>query len=107
MAYRQSWRFYPLAILAHFAVDFSTFGAQALTNSLGWTMLVFAGWVALALARLLAVRRGALNRPAEQFQSVAPATLAALATPDAPPALRGVWTGVEASGAFSRSGAIH
>src|SRR5262249_19767214 len=34
LAYRRSWIYYPLAILAHFAVDFSTFGVQALTESL-------------------------------------------------------------------------
>jgi uncharacterized membrane protein YhfC len=65
MAYRRSWLFYPLAILAHFAVDFSAFGVQMLTDSLGWTLVVFADWAILALVLLLAVRRTALNAAAE------------------------------------------
>jgi len=76
LAYRRSWAFYPLAILAHFAVDFSTFGAQMLTGSLPWTLAVFAGWAVLALALLLAVRRATLNSPAQEPRTTESPTLA-------------------------------
>ena len=56
-AYRRTWLFYPLAILLHFLVDFSTFGVQNLTGSLGWTLLVFTLWAVAALFLLVRVRR--------------------------------------------------
>lgn len=56
LAYRRTWYFYPLAILLHFLVDFSTFGVQNLTGSLGWTLVVFTLWAIAALFFLLRVR---------------------------------------------------
>jgi uncharacterized membrane protein YhfC len=64
LAYRRSWLFYPLAIVIHCVVDFTTFGAQ---RAIGyWSFAVFGGWVLLVLVLLLAVRRTALTRPANQ-----------------------------------------
>jgi len=60
LAYRRTWKFYPLAILVHFIVDFSTFGVQNLTGSAGWTLVVFALWASAALLLLARVRR--MNR---------------------------------------------
>ncbi len=60
LAYRRTMRFYPLAILLHFIVDFSTFGLQLLTRSLWWTLLLFVLWAIIALAFILYVRRNNL-----------------------------------------------
>jgi hypothetical protein len=57
LAYRRSWLFYPLAIFVHFLVDFTTFGTQALTNSLLWTLIVFCIWAIASLFLLVHVRR--------------------------------------------------
>ena len=69
LAYRRSWLFYPLAIVVHFVVDFTTFGVQYLTNSLLWTLLVFALWAVAALFLLVRVRRMNLGEEAEKQHS--------------------------------------
>ncbi len=57
LAYRRTWRFYPLAILVHFLVDFTTFGIQALTNSVAWTIVVLTLWAIAAVVLLVRVKR--------------------------------------------------
>lgn len=57
LAYRRSGWFFLAAIVAHFIVDFATFGVQNLTSSLLWTTLVFAGWAVIALVLIVRVRR--------------------------------------------------
>ncbi len=57
LAYRRTWRFYPLAILVHFLVDFTTFGVQNLTGSVSWTLAVFTLWAIAAVVLLVRVRR--------------------------------------------------
>lgn len=57
LAYRRTWRFYPLAILLHFAVDFTTIGVQSLTGSVVWMLVVFTAWAIMALVLLVRVRR--------------------------------------------------
>lgn len=69
LAYRRSWLFYPLAIVAHFVVDFSTFGIQSLTKSLLWSLLVFVLWAVVALVLIVYVRRSGIahnTAPEEQ-----------------------------------------
>lgn len=56
LAYRRSWLFYPLAVFAHFVLDFTTFGVQSLTSSSLWTLLVFALWAIAALFLILRIR---------------------------------------------------
>lgn len=57
LAYRRNFWFFPLAILAHFVLDFTTFGIQQLTQSDLPMYGVFTLWAALALAFILSVRR--------------------------------------------------
>jgi hypothetical protein len=57
LAYRRTWLFYPLAIVMHFFLDFTTFGVQNLTGSLLRTLLVFGLWAIAALILLVRVRR--------------------------------------------------
>ncbi|MDQ2714619.1 MAG: YhfC family intramembrane metalloprotease [Chloroflexota bacterium] len=79
LAYRRSWLFYPLAILLHFVVDFTTFGIQNLTGSIFWTLLLFAFWAVVAILLLVRVRRMNLGTveqtemPAESSQPGVPA----------------------------------
>ncbi len=63
LAYRRTWHFYPIAILAHFLVDFSTFGVQNLTRSALWTIAVFILWAIAAVLLLLRVRRTDVVEP--------------------------------------------
>ncbi len=75
LAYRRTWRFYPLAILAHFLVDFSTFGVQTLTGSPGWTLGVFALWAIAAVVLLIRMQRTNVVE-AEEVQVVVPSVTA-------------------------------
>lgn len=75
LAYRRAWWFYPLAILVHFLVDFSTFGVQNLTGSLGWTLGVFALWAMAAVVLLVRVRRIDVEK-VEGMQTVVPSVTA-------------------------------
>lgn len=70
LAYRRTWRFYPLAILLHFAVDFTTFGIQNLTGSVVWMLVVFTAWALMALVLLVRVRR--MNKVETEQSSAAP-----------------------------------
>ncbi len=72
LAYRRTWWFYPLAILVHFLVDFSTFGVQNLTGSLGWTLAVFALWAIAAVILLVRVRRTDVVEAEQDVQVVVP-----------------------------------
>ena len=76
LAYRRTWRFYPLAILMHFLVDFSTFGVQNLTGSPGWTLGVFTLWAIAAVVLLVRVRRMGVVEVEEEVQAVAPSVTA-------------------------------
>lgn len=76
LAYRRTWRFYPLAILVHFLVDFSTFGVQNLTGSLGWTLVVFALWAIVAVVLLVRVRRTDVVEVEQDVQVVVPSVTA-------------------------------
>jgi len=68
LAYRRSWLFYPLAIFAHFVLDFTTFGVQSLTSSSLWTLLVFALWAIAALFLILRIRHMDLAAPEQRSQ---------------------------------------
>ena len=72
LAYRRTWRFYPLAILLHFLVDFSTFGVQNLTGSLGWTLGVFALWAIATVVLLIRARRTDVAESEQEVQVVVP-----------------------------------
>jgi len=75
LAYRRTWRFYPLAILVHFLVDFSTFGVQNLTGSVGWTLGVFALWAIAAVVLLVRVRQTDVGE-VKEVQAVVPSVTA-------------------------------
>jgi uncharacterized membrane protein YhfC len=60
MAYRRSWLFLPLAILAHFLVDFTTFSAALLPNGHVWSDGLFTLWAIAALVLIVYVRRRGL-----------------------------------------------
>jgi uncharacterized membrane protein YhfC len=64
LAYRRSIAFLPVAIVAHFAVDATTFGLQSRGGP--WWVLAFAAWAAAAAALVLWSRRsGWLRRQSE------------------------------------------
>ena len=72
LAYRRTWRFYPLAILAHFLVDFTTFGIQNLTGSPGWTLGVFTLWAIASVVLLIRVWRTDVVEAEQDVQVVVP-----------------------------------
>jgi hypothetical protein len=55
LAYRRSPAFLPLAVVAHFAVDATTFGLQASGGP--WWVLAFAAWAAGAAVLVVVARR--------------------------------------------------
>ncbi len=77
LAYRRTWRFYPLAILAHFLVDFTSFGAQDLPNGTLCTFVVFTIWAILSLVLLIRIRHTNILSP-QQSQSQSAEKIAAV-----------------------------
>jgi uncharacterized membrane protein YhfC len=70
LAYRRSVAFLPLAVVAHFAVDVTTFGLQARGGP--WWVLAFGAWAAGAAALVALTRRSGWLRqeagvPAEEL----------------------------------------
>ena len=59
-------------MLAHFLVDFTTFGVQNLTGSPGWTLGVFTLWAIASVVLLIRVWRTDVVEAEQDVQVVVP-----------------------------------